>query len=215
MRLTDNTIRSKNARPSTLPVVKVRSRRPSVAEPRPLTNPRAVEKQIVSKRLMVEALKSSKGNVAHACKLAGISRMTHYRWTRDDPEYAAAFDDIGQEVVDNMETLFLKETVAQKDLRSMRWFLERKGKDRGYGKPSVQQFDEDGNPIKSIGVQNNIVVFREDVPGDSVAKALSDLLRNRPELLEQAKREPVPQLEVVVDADEVDEDDDELDEYED
>jgi hypothetical protein len=140
--------------------------------------------------------------------------MTHYRWTRDDPEYAAAFDDISQEVVDNMETLFLKETVAQKDLRSMRWFLERKGKERGYGKPSVQQFDEDGNPIKSIGVQNNIVVFREDVPGDSVAKALSDLLNRRPELRERAAQEPFHKETVVIDAEEIEESDED-DDYED
>lgn len=186
-----------------LPVVKVRARGKKVKQP--ITSPLAAEKQAISKRLMVEALKSSKGNVAHACKLAGVSRMTHYRWTRSDPEYAAVYNDIGEEVVDNIETLFLKTMIDDKDLRSMRWFLERRGKERGYGKPSVQQFDEDGNPLTTIGVQNNnILVLREDVPNNSVSLALADILRNRPELLEQAQsmslRKPVV-MDVEVDED--------------
>jgi hypothetical protein len=198
-----------------LPTVKVRSRVSPAAKVSPAMatfQPKAVERQAVSKRIMVEALKASKGNVAHACKLAGISRMTHYRWTREDANYAAVFDEIGEEVVDNVETLFLKTMISEKDLRSMRWYLERKGKERGYGKPSVQQFDADGNPINTIGVQNNnILVLREDVPNTSISLALADILRNRPELLEQAKLAP-PREQPIID---VELDDDTREEVED
>jgi hypothetical protein len=174
-----------------LPKIRVRSRVPQLnakREPRYGTPPKVAAKVQENKQLMLFHLRASKGNVAYACGKTGISRMTHYRWLRGDPDYAQTVDDIGEDLVDNMESLFISTTIKEKDLRSMRWFLERRGKDRGYGKPSVQQFDEDGNPVHSIGVQNNnIIMLREDVPAKSLGFALADILKNRPDLLEQAQ----------------------------
>lgn len=176
-----------------LPVVKVRRRSdPPKKAPRLGTPPSVVVKVAEKKRLMVFHLTENKGNVAHACGKAGISRMTHYRWTREDPDYAQAADDIAESVVDYMESLLIKTTIDDKDLRTMRWFLERRGKDRGYGKPSVvQAYDGDGNPIYTNGggnvaVQNNInLSIRADVPGDALSRALQDLAAKNPALLAQ------------------------------
>jgi hypothetical protein len=142
------------------------------------------------KALMLFQLRANKGNVADAVKKTGISRMTHYRWLREDADYAQGVEDIGESVVDFMESLLLKTTIEEKDLRTMRWFLERKGRNRGYGKPSVAQaFDSEGNPVYSgggdnVGVQNNInLSIRADVPGDALTKAIQDLASKNPALI--------------------------------
>ena len=168
---------------SELPVVKVRSRR----------NARSLKKvqQKVTERkeLMLFHLSRSNGNVVFSCEKVGISRMTHYRWLASDAAYAERVNDIAEGVVDRMEALFIRTTVEEKDLRSMRWFLERRGRDRGYGKPTVMALDADGNPIGYGGgnVQNNVQInFKSDVPADSLRLALSDLLKQNPNLLESA-----------------------------
>lgn len=135
---------------------------------------------------MLFFLASTKGNVALAVKKTGISRMTHYRWLREDPHYASTSDDIQENLIDDMESLFLRTTVKEKDLRSMRWFLERRAKHRGYGKPGVNDaaaFNGDGSH-GGLSAANfgTIINIRSDVPGDAVATALVDVLRANPKL---------------------------------
>ncbi len=172
-----------------LPVVKVRSRgrkeSPSVGE----LPVKVKERMAEQKELMLFHLSRSNGNVVYACKKVGVSRMTHYRWLASDAVYAESVNDIAEAVVDNMEALFIRTTVEEKDLRSMRWFLERRGKDRGYGKPTVMALDADGNPIGYGSVQNNVQInFKSDVPADSLRLALSDLLKQNPMLLESSEK---------------------------
>lgn len=140
----------------------------------------------VKKVTLLASLASTQGNIAFACKIAEVSRMTHYRWLRSDPVYAQKVDDIAEGIVDNVETVFLSTMLKEKDLRSMRWFLERKGKSRGYGKPSVNALvDEDGNPI-ALAMQNNInVSVRNELPPDSLVTALRDVVQANPALMQQ------------------------------
>lgn len=142
------------------------------------------------KELMLFHLSRSHGNVVYSCDKVGISRMTHYRWLASDATYAESVNDIAEGVVDRMESLFIKTTVEEKDLRSMRWFLERRGRDRGYGKPTVMALDGEGNPVGYGGnVQNNVQInFKSDVPADSLRLALSDLLKQNPRLLETSSK---------------------------
>ena len=42
-----------------------------------------------TKKALVQALEKSLGVVSTACKAAGISRDTHYRWLKEDPDYKA------------------------------------------------------------------------------------------------------------------------------
>jgi hypothetical protein len=197
-----------------LPVVKVRSRKKLRGEKsvskakRPAAKVKRSGSSTVGenlqtkvterKELMLFHLSRSHGNVVYACDKVGISRMTHYRWLASDATYAEATNDIAEGVVDRMESLFIKTTVEEKDLRSMRWFLERKGRDRGYGKPTVMALDGEGNPVGYGGnVQNNVQInFKSDVPADSLRLALSDLLKQNPRLLETSSK-AVQEAEVV------------------
>lgn len=184
--------------------------------------PKAAEKVGERKALALLHLRRTNGNVAVACEKAGISRMTHYRWLKQDAEYAMAVEDLAEGVVDTMEALFIDTTIKEKDLRSLRWFLERRGKGRGYGKPSVLPLlDGDGGSgggVRNvIGQQINVQVVRGDVPGDAVVRALKDIAESSPALIKALveKADAARALEGGKDApsaDDGDDDDDDDDE---
>lgn len=43
------------------------------------------------------------GRIDVACQAAGISRQTHYNWLKNDPEYAAAFEEARLQAVRELE----------------------------------------------------------------------------------------------------------------
>ncbi len=58
----------------------------------------------IIKKQMLEALTKSLGVVKTACSLVGISRETHYRWTREDENYKLAVENIADEAIDFVES---------------------------------------------------------------------------------------------------------------
>jgi len=56
------------------------------------------------KKAMIEALKKSLGIVSTACESVGISRQTHYRWLKEDPEYKELTEDISEHAIDFVES---------------------------------------------------------------------------------------------------------------
>ena len=80
---------------------------------------------------MIEALEKSLGIVTTAAKVAGIERTTHYRWIREDPEYAADVEDISNVALDFAESQLHKRIKGESDTAII-FFLKTKGKNRGY-----------------------------------------------------------------------------------
>lgn len=80
---------------------------------------------------MIDALEKTLGVVTKAAKLVGIDRSTHYDWYRNDPEYKAAVDDIGNIALDFVESK-LHEMINDKDTTAAIFYLKTKGKGRGY-----------------------------------------------------------------------------------
>ena len=85
----------------------------------------------INKKRMVEALEKSLGIVTTACKSVGISRETHYRWTREDSEYKEAVESISDIALDFAESKLHKQIEAG-DTTATIFFLKCKGKRRGY-----------------------------------------------------------------------------------
>lgn len=52
------------------------------------------KKTELRKKAMLEALKSSLGNVTAAAEKIGIDRTTHYYWLREDPEYNKQYEQL-------------------------------------------------------------------------------------------------------------------------
>lgn len=66
---------------------------------------------VTTKKLFLEGLRT-KGTVYHAAKLAGIARMTAYRWRKDDEAFRAAWNDAHEDAVDEVETSLFERALA-------------------------------------------------------------------------------------------------------
>lgn len=100
------------------------------------------------KKRMIEALDATLGRVTPAAAKIDIARSTHYAWMKEDPEYKAAVDALGEKALDHVEDkLFelidgakyevMTETgvIELKDKPSATaaiFYLKTKGKKRGY-----------------------------------------------------------------------------------
>ena len=90
-----------------------------------------MQKTTLKKKLMVEALEKSLGIVTTAAKSASIERTTHYRWMKEDEEYAERVNDITEMTLDFAESMLHKRIKSESDTAII-FFLKTKGKKRGY-----------------------------------------------------------------------------------
>jgi len=107
------------------------------------------------KNRMLSALAESLGNVSTACKSAGISRQSHYRWLKDDTDYTEAVLEQSDVALDIAEQR-LMELIEEGSMRAIIFFLETKGKHRGYSKKIEYQdkshgIKASGSPIITFG----------------------------------------------------------------
>jgi len=79
-------------------------------------------------------------NVFATCEACNISRKTYYRWIKEDQAFADAVDDVKEGFLDWLEAK-LVEHIQKGSLDALKYFLNAKGKKRGFGKGS----EEDGN----------------------------------------------------------------------
>jgi hypothetical protein len=87
----------------------------------------------LKKRAMIAALEKTLGVVTQAATAVGISRMQHYNWLKDDPEYAQAVNDVFEMSLDFAESkLFL--AIKRDELQAIFYYLNNKGKCRGYNR---------------------------------------------------------------------------------
>jgi hypothetical protein len=86
---------------------------------------------VTHKKAMIEALEKTLGVVSTACKMADISRTTHYRWLEEDLEYKEAVDSIQDVALDFAESKLFKNIEKAKEA-SVFFYLKTKGKKRGY-----------------------------------------------------------------------------------
>jgi hypothetical protein len=85
----------------------------------------------IKKGAMIEALEQSLGVVTTACKIIGISRETHYRWLKEDPEYKEKVEGLIDVALDFAESQLHKQ-IRDGNSTATIFFLKTKGKNRGY-----------------------------------------------------------------------------------
>src|SRR6185436_10851562 len=69
------------------------------------------DKRDRQKKRFIAALEAQ-GTVLHACKAAGISRQTAYRWYREDPEFAEQWDEAIENAVDGVESVIYQKALS-------------------------------------------------------------------------------------------------------
>jgi len=83
------------------------------------------------KKALLLALEKSLGIVSTACSKVGISREMHYRWCKEDKEYAEKADSIRELAIDLGESKLFENIEAGRET-SIIFFLKTIGKKRGY-----------------------------------------------------------------------------------
>jgi len=83
------------------------------------------------KHAMYEALKKELGVITAACKVTGLSRQTHYRWLKEDPEYKEWIEEVPEITLDFAENALLK-NIQKGNVIAQIFYLKTKGKGRGY-----------------------------------------------------------------------------------
>ena len=73
--------------------------------------PKMRDKRDRQKKRFIPALEVQ-GTVLHACKAAGISRQTAYRWQREDPDFAERWDEAKENAVDVVESTMYQQAIG-------------------------------------------------------------------------------------------------------
>src|SRR6185369_7550171 len=69
------------------------------------------DKRDTRKKRFIAALEA-RSTVLHACKVAGISRQTAYRWQREDPEFSDQWYEAHENAVDVVESTMYQQAVG-------------------------------------------------------------------------------------------------------
>ena len=93
----------------------------------------------ILKANLLESLERALGVVTTACKTAGCSRETFYKYCREDEEFKTKVEDISNITLDFAESQLHKQIMDGNTTATI-FYLKTKGKNRGYVERSeVQQ----------------------------------------------------------------------------
>lgn len=93
------------------------------------------------KKAMIEAMKSSLGNVSVATDTVGISRSIHYKWMKSDEKYRKLIKDNLERSHDFVEAALFKR-IGAGDTTAIIFFLKTRAKHRGYGQTRLNLNDK-------------------------------------------------------------------------
>lgn len=85
----------------------------------------------LKKKVLVEKMKKTLGNITASCEAAGIARKTFYEWIEKDPAFKTTIEAIEESCIDFAESA-LKKQIEDGNPTSTIFFLKTKGKKRGY-----------------------------------------------------------------------------------
>lgn len=108
-----------------------------------------------NKNRMIKALENSLGIVTPACKEVGVSRVTFYKWVRDDEEFKKRVDEVYEIQGDFVENQLFKKIKAGSE-KSIMFYMRYKGRKRGY--TDSIDITTDGKSINTI----KLVEVRKD-----------------------------------------------------
>jgi len=105
----------------------------------------------ILKKALVEALEKSLGVVTTACKSAGCSRETFYKYLREDEAFAVKVKDIENIALDFAESQLHKQ-IKDGSTASTIFYLKTKGKGRGYIERQEHDHTSKGESINIISL---------------------------------------------------------------
>ena len=100
------------------------------------------------KERLLKALKVSLGIVTTACNKANISRVTFYKYCKEDEVFQTRVDEITEEAIDFVESK-LYDHIRDGNIASAIFYLKTKAKNRGYS----ERFEIEGNHKTTISIE--------------------------------------------------------------
>lgn len=89
----------------------------------------------VKKSKFLKEMLSNYGNITESCKTIGISRTAYYKWLKNDSKFKQSIEDLEESDLDFAESE-MKKRIQSGSERVLIFYLETKGKKRGYVKRS-------------------------------------------------------------------------------
>jgi hypothetical protein len=86
-----------------------------------------------------EALIKSRGNLSVAAGLLKVSRTSVANWIAADPMCKEAYDLANDQLLDAFENVLIQQGLVKKEAWAIQFFLNARGKKRGYGKTTVEE----------------------------------------------------------------------------
>jgi len=83
------------------------------------------------KEVVLQALENHLGIVSPACKDAGISRDTFYRWCKEDEDFKKRVDEIDEVTLDYVEGQLFR-NIRSGSEKSIFFYMRYKARKRGY-----------------------------------------------------------------------------------
>jgi len=85
----------------------------------------------IKKKVFLAKMEATMGNVTTSCKAAEISRVTYYKWYKEDACFAAAVDQLAEQSIDFAESSLMQQ-IKDGNTTATIFYLKTKGKKRGY-----------------------------------------------------------------------------------
>ncbi len=114
------------------------------------TRPTSRQRIAVQKKYALKVLRKNFGNVTLTCDAIGISRFEVYKWRKDDPEFNNAVEEINEVSLDMVEGVMMKAILEDGNARLIMFYLNSKGKKRGYGLKNESDGDKSGAVLLNI-----------------------------------------------------------------
>ena len=115
----------------------------------------------LKKEAMIQALEKSIGVVTTACKSVGISRDTHYRWMKEDEQYANQVQELSDVALDFAESSLHRQIQSGSTAATI-FFLKCKGRNRGYiEKQDIDLNNTSGPDLSDLSTEELIAILKE------------------------------------------------------
>jgi hypothetical protein len=125
------------------------------------------------KQRMVAALKEHLGIVAYACESVGIGTTTHYRWLKEDANYAEKVLEAEDRMIGFTERK-LFELVEARDREACKFVLDRRGRRQGWGQAPLELSSPQGAPLR---VEHGVdpLFLEEEAPVSALVSIVAKL----------------------------------------
>jgi len=115
------------------------------------------DKRDRQKKKFIAALEAQ-GTVLHACKAAGISRQTAYRWHREDPEFADQWDEAIENAVDVIESVIYQKALSGDVIAAIFYLKAQRPKFRDRLNIDIEQVkSEIQERVAQLGMTRNLL----------------------------------------------------------